>query len=178
MSSAPRSRSGNGATRPAQPKSGGKKPDGGQKLIADNRKARFDYHIEDQLEAGIALEGWEVKSLRAGKANITEAYAVFRDGEIWLMASHITPLSSASTHVEANPTRLRKLLLHRREIDRLMGSVDRQGYTLVPLSLYWHQGRAKVKLGLAKGKQSHDKRASIKERDWQRQKGRLMRKGR
>lgn len=145
--------------------------------IADNRKARFDYFIEEHIEAGIALTGWEVKSLRAGRANITESYAIFRDGEAWLLGAHITPLPSASTHVQADPTRTRKLLLHRKEIDRLVGAVERQGYTVVPLSMYWQKGRAKLRLGLAKGKKDHDKRATQKDRDWQRQKGRLMRRG-
>lgn len=146
-------------------------------LIAENRKARFDFFIEDKLEAGLALQGWEVKSLRSAKANLQESYAIFRDDEVWLLGAHITPLASASTHVEANPVRLRKLLLHRREIDRLRGAVERDGYTLVPLSMQWVNGRAKVTLGLAKGKKAPDKRAASKERDWQRQKGRLLRRG-
>jgi SsrA-binding protein len=147
------------------------------RLIAENRKARFDFYIEDQLEAGIALLGWEVKSLREAKANLKEAYAIFRNDEAWLIGAHITPLTSASTHVEANPIRMRKLLLHRREIDRLRGSVERDGYTLVPLAMNWVGGRAKVTLGLAKGKNTRDKRDSIKDRDWQRQKGRVLRRG-
>jgi SsrA-binding protein len=147
------------------------------KLIAENRKARFDFYIEDQLEAGIALLGWEVKSMRDAKANLKESYAVFRNDELWLIGAHITPLASASTHVETNPVRMRKLLLHRRELDRLRGAVERDGYTLVPLAMNWVKGRAKVTLGLAKGKNSRDKRDSIKDRDWQRQKGRLMRRG-
>jgi SsrA-binding protein len=154
-----------------------KKADATPRLIAENRKARFDFHIEDRLEAGIALQGWEVKSLRSAKANLQESYAVFRDGEAFLIGAHITPLTSASTHVEANPTRMRKLLLHRRELDRLQGSVDRDGYTLVPLAMHWVNGRAKVTLGLAKGKNTRDKRETLKERDWQRQKGRMMRRG-
>jgi SsrA-binding protein len=146
------------------------------RVIAENRKARFDYFIEEQLEAGIALTGWEVKSLRAGRANLTESYAVFKGGEAWLLGAHFAPLTSASTHVQADPTRTRKLLLHRREIDRLIGAVERQGYTVVPLSMYWQKGRAKLRLGLAKGKKDHDKRATQKDRDWQRQKSRLLRK--
>jgi SsrA-binding protein len=146
-------------------------------LIAENRKARFDFFIEDKVEAGIALQGWEVKSLRSARANLQESYAIFRDDELWLLGAHITPLASASTHVEANPVRLRKLLLHRREIDRLRGAVERDGYTLVPLSMQWVKGRAKVTLGLAKGKKAPDKRAASKERDWQRQRGRLLRRG-
>ncbi len=153
------------------------KADAAPKLIAENRKARFDFYIEDQLEAGIALLGWEVKSMRDAKANLKESYAVFRNDELWLIGAHITPLTSASTHVETNPVRMRKLLLHRRELDRLRGAVERDGYTLVPLAMNWVQGRAKVTLGLAKGKNSRDKRDSIKDRDWQRQKGRLMRRG-
>jgi SsrA-binding protein len=166
------------AKSPLAPKAGGRKTgEAGTKPIAENRAARHEYFIEDDVEAGLALEGWEVKALRDGRANLKESYAVFRNGEGWLLRCHIMPLPSASTHVEANPVRDRKLLLHRRQIDRLAGAVDRQGYTLVPLVLYWSQGRAKLKLGLAKGKQAHDKRASIKERDWQRQKSRILKKG-
>ena len=144
--------------------------------IAENRKARHDYFIEDQLEAGIALQGWEVKSLRDGRANLKEGYAVIRNGEAWLVGANFSPLTSASTHVTADPIRSRKLLLHRRELDRLIGAVEREGYTLVPLSLYWKKGRAKLALGLAKGKKQRDKRASEKERDWERQRQRLLRK--
>ncbi len=154
-----------------------KKADATPRLIAENRKARFDFYIEDQLEAGIALQGWEVKSMREAKANLKESYAIFRNDEAWLIGAHITPLTSASTHVEANPVRMRKLLLHRREIDRLKGAVERDGYTLVPLAMHWVNGRAKVTLGLAKGKNVRDKRDSIKDRDWQRQKGRVLRRG-
>ena len=154
-----------------------KKADATPRLIAENRKARFDFYIEDQIEAGIALQGWEVKSMREAKANLKESYAIFRNDEAWLIGAHITPLTSASTHVEANPVRMRKLLLHRREIDRLRGAVEREGYTLVPLAMNWVNGRAKVTLGLAKGKNVRDKRDSIKDRDWQRQKGRVLRRG-
>ncbi|MBL8200606.1 MAG: SsrA-binding protein SmpB [Chromatiales bacterium] len=154
-----------------------KKADTTPRLIAENRKARFDFYIEDQIEAGIALQGWEVKSMREAKANLKESYAIFRNDEAWLIGAHITPLTSASTHVEANPVRMRKLLLHRREIDRLKGAVERDGYTLVPLAMNWVKGRAKVTLGLAKGKNVRDKRDSIKDRDWQRQKGRVLRRG-
>lgn len=167
-----------GAAPAANGGSGRKPGTAPSKPIAENRAARHEYFIEDDVEAGLALEGWEVKALRDGRANLKESYAVFRNGEGWLLRCHIMPLPSASTHVEANPVRDRKLLLHRRQIDRLSGAVDRQGYTLVPLLLYWSQGRAKLKLGLAKGKQAHDKRASIKERDWQRQKSRMLRKSR
>ncbi|MGH8495635.1 MAG: SsrA-binding protein SmpB [Gammaproteobacteria bacterium] len=146
----------------------------GESTIARNRKARHDYFIEEGFEAGLALEGWEVKSLRAGRAQLTEAYVVLRDAQAWLLGAHITPLLSASSHVQADPTRTRKLLLHRHELDRLIGAVERKGYTLVPLALYWKRGKAKLDIGLAKGKKQHDKRADLKERDWQRQKSRLM----
>ncbi len=144
------------------------------RTIAVNRKARHDYFIEDNFEAGLALEGWEVKSLRAGRGNLTESYAIVSNGEVFLFGAHISPLPSASTHVKADPTRTRKMLLNRREIDRLIGAVERKGYTLVPLSLYWQRGRVKLDLGLAKGKKQHDKRADSKERDWQRQRERIM----
>jgi SsrA-binding protein len=144
-------------------------------LIAENRKARHDYFIEERLEAGLVLQGWEVKSLRAGRAQLAESYVVVSHGEVFLVGAHVTPLISASTHVIANPTRQRKLLLNRAEIDRLVGAVERAGYTLVPLELYWKAGRAKLRIGLAKGKKQHDKRATEKERDWQRDKARLLR---
>jgi SsrA-binding protein len=154
-----------------------KKPKTPPNTIALNRKARFDYHIEEDFEAGIALEGWEVKSLRAGRANLKESYVIVKDNQLWLLGSHIAPLPSASTHVNPDPVRTRKLLMHRREIDRLVGMVERQGYTLVPLSLYWKHGRAKLKIALAKGKKQHDKRAAIKEREWQRDKQRILKHG-
>jgi SsrA-binding protein len=144
--------------------------------IAENRKARHDYFIEEDFEAGIALEGWEVKSLRAGRANLTESYAILKDGEAWLMGAHISPLPSVSTHINPDPTRTRKLLLHRRELDKLIGAVERKGYALVPLSLYWQRGRTKLRIGLAKGKKQHDKRATEKDRDWKRQKERMLKK--
>jgi len=147
-----------------------------ERTIAVNRKARHDYFIEDNIEAGLALEGWEVKSLRAGRGNLTESYAIVKNGEVYLVGAHISPLSSASTHVRADPTRTRKMLLNRREIDRLVGAVERKGYTLVPLSLYWQRGHAKLDLGLAKGKKQHDKRKADKDRDWQRQRARIMKK--
>ena len=143
--------------------------------IALNKRARHDYFIEERLEAGLALEGWEVKSLRAGKAQITEGYVVIKNNEAWLLGSHVTPLNTASTHVHPDPTRTRKLLLNRAELDRLIGAVERKGYTLAPLALYWKKGRAKLEIGLAKGKQLHDKRAVEKDRDWQRQKDRMLR---
>lgn len=142
--------------------------------IALNKRARFDYFIEDKFEAGLALEGWEVKSLRAGRAQLTESYVHVRDGEAWLLGAHISPLSTASSHVRTDPTRTRKLLMHRQELDRLIGAVERKGYTLVPLNLHWSRGRAKLDIGLAKGKKQHDKRASEKDRDWQRQKARIL----
>jgi SsrA-binding protein len=144
-------------------------------VIALNKRARHEYFIEENFEAGMALQGWEVKSLRAGKAQITEGYVIVKNGEAWLIGAHISPLKTASTHVVADPTRTRKLLLHRRELDRLLGAVERKGHTIVPLKLYWKHGKAKLEIGLAKGKQSHDKRATEKDRDWQRQKQRLLR---
>ena len=145
-----------------------------ESTIAQNKKARFDYFIEERMEAGLALEGWEVKSLRAGKAQLSESYVILRDGELYLLGSHITPLSSASTHVNADASRTRKLLMHRDEIDRLTGLVERKGYTLVPLELYWNKGRAKLAVGLAKGKKQHDKRATQKDREWERDKARTI----
>lgn len=149
----------------------------GSSTIALNRRARHDYHIEDRLEAGLALEGWEVKSLRAGRAQISEAYVLLRNGEAFLFGAHFTPLPTASTHINPDPSRTRKLLLHRSEINRLIGAVERRGFTLVPLALYWKRGRAKVEIGLAKGKKSYDKRADKKEQDWQRERARIMKNG-
>ena len=126
--------------------------------IAVNRKATFDYFIEEQFEAGIALEGWEVKSLRDGRLQLKESYVIVQNGEIFLVGAHVSPLKQASTHIHPTPTRSRKLLLHRKEINKLIGAVDREGYTLVPLSMYWSKGRAKLKIALAKGKKQHDKR--------------------
>lgn len=146
--------------------------------IAQNKKARFDYFIEEKIEAGLALEGWEVKALRAGKAQITESYVIVRDAEAWLLGAQITPLISASSHVSPDPRRTRKLLLHRKELDRLIGQVERRGYTLVPLSMYWRKGRAKLAIGLAKGKQQRDKRATAKDRDWERNKERALKHAR
>jgi SsrA-binding protein len=143
--------------------------------IVDNKKAYHDYFIEEKFEAGVALQGWEVKAIRAGRAQIKEAYVVVKDGEIVLIGAHITPLASASTHVVADPTRTRKLLLHRKEINRLVGQVERAGYTLVPLNLHFAKGRVKLDVGLAKGKKQYDKRAAIKEREWSREQQRLMR---
>jgi len=144
-------------------------------LIAVNKKARFNYLIEERLEAGLALQGWEVKALRAGRVQISESYVLLKDGEAWLFGAHITPLPSASTHVSPDPSRNRKLLLHGPELSRLIGAVERRGYALVPLSLYWKRGRAKAEIALGRGKKAHDKRATEKDRDWQRDKQRLLR---
>ena len=146
-----------------------------QKTVAENRRARFDYAVEDKLEAGIALQGTEVKSLRAGEASIAESYAEVRDGQVWLVNANI-PEFSHGNRFNHEPRRPRKLLLHTREIDRLTGAVERKGMTLVPLSIYFNkQGRAKVELALAKGRQAQDKREYIKDRDWKRDKARIMR---
>jgi SsrA-binding protein len=152
-----------------------KKQKTGNPPIALNRQARHDYFIEETLEAGLALQGWEVKSLRDGRVQLKESYVLLKNGEAWLFGSHITPLATASTHVKADPTRTRKLLLHRVELNRLLGSVERKGYALVPLALYWSKGKIKLEMGLAKGKKAHDKRAVEKDRDWQRQKQRVLR---
>lgn len=143
--------------------------------IAVNRKARFDYHIDERFEAGIALQGWEVKALRQGRIAFTDSYALLQKGEIFLIGTQITPLISANTHVLADKKRTRKLLLHKQEILKLFSAVERKGYTVVPLGMHWKNGKVKVALGLAKGKQDHDKRDTEKERDWQREKGRIMR---
>ena len=147
------------------------------RLIAENRKARYDYFIEERLEAGLVLEGWEVKSMRAGKAQIAEGYVYLNEGEAFLFGALVTPLNTTSTHVIADPKRTRKLLLNKSELSRLIGSVERQGYTMVPLDLHWKDGRAKLEIGLAKGKKQHDKRATEKERDWNRDKARVLRRG-
>lgn len=153
------------------------KTDTGPRVIAENRRARFDYFIEERYEAGMVLEGWEVKALRAGKAQITEAYVFVRNGEVFLTGAHLSPLKTLSTHVKADPVRTRKLLLNKREIAHLIGAVERKGYTIVPLELYWQRGKAKLRIGLGKGKQQHDKRATEKDRDWSRDKARLLRRG-
>jgi len=151
-----------------------KKSDSSQ--IAINRKARFDYKIEDTLEAGIVLMGWEIKSLRAGKANISDSYVILKNGEAWLLGSEIVPLNSASTHVSTDAQRTRKLLLHKKEINKLIGAKERQGYTIVALKMYWKEHLAKIAIGIGKGKKEHDKRQTIKERDWQRNKQRILKK--
>lgn len=143
--------------------------------IANNKKAFHDYFIEEKYEAGIALEGWEVKSIRAGRVQIKEAYVVIKRGEIYLLGMHITPLPTASTHIHPDPVRTRKLLLHSEEIMKLIGKVERAGFTLVPLDLHYTRGRIKAEIGLAKGKKQHDKREDAKEKDWAREKQRLMR---
>ena len=152
------------------------KPEDPERGIAENRRARYDYFIEERLEAGLVLEGWEVKAMRAGRAQLTEGYVYIRNNEAFLIGAHISPLKTASTHKVADPVRTRKLLLNRKELDHLIGAVERRGYTLVPLELYWKQGRAKLQLGLAKGKKQHDKRATEKDRDWVRDKARLLRR--
>lgn len=143
--------------------------------IVQNRKAFHDYFIEERYEAGIALEGWEVKAIRGARANIAEAYVTVRGEELYLIGAHISPLATASTHITPDPTRTRKLLLHAEQIRRLVGKVEQRGYTLVPLNLHWKAGKVKCEIALAKGKAEHDKRNTEKKRDWEREKGRLMR---
>jgi SsrA-binding protein len=149
----------------------------GSSTIITNKKARHDFFIEDRFEAGLVLEGWEVKSLRAGRVQIVDSYVFIKEGEAWVTNILITPLQTASTHIHPHANRLRKLLLHRLELDRLIGAVERKGYTLLALSLYWKFGRVKAEIGLAKGKQEHDKRANDKERDWKREKQRILKHG-
>ncbi len=153
-----------------------KKGDGGS-TIALNKSARHDYFIEDRYEAGLVLEGWEVKSLRAGHVQLKESYVLLKNGEAWLFGAHVSPLPTASTHIHPDAVRTRKLLLHREELGKLIGAVERKGYTLVPLAMYWKRGRAKIEIGLAKGKQSHDKRDVERDRDWQRERGRILKRG-
>jgi len=143
--------------------------------IVENRKAFHEYFIEERFEAGLALEGWEVKAMRAGRAHLAEAYVVVKNGELLLLGAHVTPLSTASTHVHADPVRTRKLLMHRDEINRLVGKVERAGYTLTPLNLHFKNGRIKLEVGLAKGKKQHDKRATLRDREWNREQQRLLR---
>jgi SsrA-binding protein len=144
--------------------------------IAENKKAFHDYFIEERYEAGLVLEGWEVKAIRAGRVQLKEAYVVVKNGAVWLIGCHISPLATASTHIKPDPTRSRKLLLHANEISKLIGKVERAGYTLVPLNMHFAKGRIKLEIGLAKGKKEHDKRATEKDREWQREKQRLMRR--
>jgi SsrA-binding protein len=144
--------------------------------IALNRKASHEYFIEERFEAGLVLEGWEVKSLRAGRVQLDQGYIILKNTEAWLIGALITPLQTASTHIHPDPQRTRKLLLSRRELNKLIGNVERKGYTLVPLNLHWYNNRVKIEIGLAKGKKQHDKRAAEKERDWQRQKQRIFKR--
>jgi SsrA-binding protein len=145
--------------------------------IVDNRKAFHDFFIEDRFEAGLVLEGWEVKAIRAGRAHLKEAYVIVRGAELFLLGAHITPLATASTHIRPDPTRTRKLLLNAAEIAKLIGKVERAGYTLVPLDLHYKGGRIKLEIGLAKGKKQYDKRATEREREWQREKQRIVKGG-
>ena len=143
--------------------------------IAQNKKAFHDYFIEEKFEAGIVLQGWEAKAIRESRVQLKEAYIIIRNGELYMIGSHISPLPTASTHIDPDPVRTRKLLLHAEEINKLIGKVERSGYTLVPLNLHYSRGRIKLEMGLAKGKKQHDKRESEKEREWQREKQRLLR---
>ena len=152
-----------------------KKDDKSNPTIAQNRKAWHDYFIEQKFEAGLVLQGWEVKCLRAGRAQLKEGYVVIEGGEAFLVGAHFSPLTSTSTHIKANPVRTRKLLLHADEIGKLIGAIERKGYTIVPLSLYWKRGRAKLEVGLARGKQAHDKRESVKKRESDREMARALR---
>ncbi len=147
---------------------------GPPRQIAQNKKARFDFHLEEEMEAGLELQGWEVKALRAGRANIKESHVVIHRGEAWLVGARISPLPEASTHITPDPTRTRRLLLHSHELRRLIGQTQQKGYTIVPLDLHWSHGLAKVQIALAKGKKKVDKRQDEKEKDWQRQKQRLL----
>lgn len=144
--------------------------------IALNRKAKFEYSFEETMEAGVVLQGWEVKSLRAGKGNIADSYVILKNNEAWILGSQIIPLRSASTHIVAEPQRTRKLLLHKKEIQKLIGAKERKGYTIVPLKLYWKNGRVKAQIAIAKGKKLHDKRQTIKDRDWERNKQRILKR--
>lgn len=151
------------------------KPTTGQSTIALNKKAKFDFFLGDRIEAGLVLEGWEVKALRAGKAQIADAHVIIKDGEAWLLGAVITPLLQASSHVKPDPTRTRKLLLHEHELARLIGQVERKGFTIVPTAMYFKRGRVKLEIALGEGKKAHDKRATIKDRDWKRDKARIVR---
>jgi SsrA-binding protein len=153
-----------------------KKNSPGSSTIALNKRARFEYTVEQRLEAGIVLEGWEVKSLREGHVQLTESYVLLKNGEAWLFGMHLSPLKTVSTHITPEPLRTRKLLLHKAELSKLIGYVERKGYTLIPLAMYWKKGRAKLEIGLVKGKKLHDKRATQKERDWEREKARVLKK--
>jgi SsrA-binding protein len=152
-----------------------KKKKTGSNTIAQNRRARFDFHIEEKFEAGLVLHGWEVKSLREGKGQLTDSYVIFKNNEAWLLGSQIQPLLSASTHFVTDPTRTRKLLMNRREINKLQDATEQKGHTIVALALYWKQHMVKCEVAIAKGKKTHDKRDTEKQRDWDRQKSRVMR---
>lgn len=149
-----------------------KKPN--SSTIVLNKKARHDFSLGERFEAGIMLQGWEVKSLRAGKVQLRDSYVFIKNNEAWLSSTVITPLETASTHIQPEPQRIRKLLLNRAEIDTLVGAIDRKGYTLVATAMYWKKGKAKLEIALAKGKKEHDKRASEKDRDWKREKARIL----
>jgi len=149
----------------------------GHKTIALNKRARFEYFIEERLEAGIALEGWEVKALREGRVQFADSYVLLKENEAFLFGCQINALPTASSHVVADPTRTRKLLLHRRQLDMLFGAVERKGYTVIPTAMYWSKGKVKVEIGMARGKKQHDKRKVVKDRDWDREKGRIMKRG-
>ena len=151
-----------------------KKSKGQSNTIALNKKSRHDYHLEERFEAGLVLEAWEVKSLRAGHIQLRDAYIQLKNSEAWLFGATITPLATASTHIHPDPLRSRKFLLNRQELNKLIGAVERKGYSLIPTAMYWKKGRAKLEIALAKGKKMHDKRATEKERDWSRQKARIM----
>jgi len=159
---------------PAMAKKAKNKSGNGSSTIALNKKAKHEYFIQERYEAGLAMQGWEVKSLREGKLQLKESYVTIKDGEAFLFGAHITPLPTASKHIHTDPVRTRKLLMHRNELDKLIGLVERKGFTLVPLAVYWKKGMAKLEIGLAKGKKLHDKRATDKERDWQRDKQRIL----
>ncbi len=159
-----------------KPAAGGQAAAPQERTIALNRKAKHNYTLEDRFECGLVLQGWEVKSIRAGKGQIADSHVIIRRGEAWLVNAAISPLLSASTHVKADDSRSRKLLLHRREINMLLGYVERKGYTLVPTAIYWKRNRVKVEIALAKGKKDYDKRADAKDKDWKREKERLFKK--
>jgi SsrA-binding protein len=150
----------------------------GTKNIAVNKRARFEFQIDERIEAGLALEGWEVKSLRAGSVQFADSYVLLKDNEAFLFGCHMEPLPTASSHVRPDPTRTRKLLLHRHEIDQLVGLVERKGFTLIPTAMYFSRGRVKVEIGVARGKRQHDKRREVRDRDWERQKARIMKHNR
>jgi SsrA-binding protein len=154
-----------------------KKAESQNSSIAKNRQATHEYYIEERFEAGLVLEGWEVKSLRDGRVQLKESYVTIKKGEAWLQGAHISALLSASTHIKPEAVRNKKLLLNRHELNKLIGAVERKGYTIVPLGMYWKSGRAKIEIGLAKGKQLHDKRAAAKDADWKREAARIMKKG-